>query len=417
VPSPDDISLPKALIALTQKQFRRFYIGSIAAQLGFWFSHISYQALMADLTDDELWVSMLFVVTFTPVLFLGPFGGLLADRLDRKKLLLTTYAALMAVSGLQVILVLSDAISPVILLVTSFIIGLIMAVLAPVVQAVTANTVKSDYLPSAISLQAMASNASRVLGPALAAPLVSNNLFEISWSLYGICAGLALVAAAGITLFPYQPDQDNVPIVQRLLAGVFHAREKKPASSVLILVGVMSIFGVSHVVLSPAFTSDALGRPSSDFAWLGASTGFGALIGALAAGSFTQQATLRRGAILAIPYCLLLTGFSRVTDFTVAILIQILVGFFYIASFTTLQVVVQEVVTENFRGRVMSLFNIAWAGLVPIGSLLMGLLASDNGFGLGSADTIGITSLICVGYVISVVVWDTLRKAPNDSQT
>ena len=409
MPIPDAFPLPKAFLALNQKQFRRFYIGSIASQLGFWFSHISYQALMADLTDDELWVSMLFVVTFTPVLFLGPFGGLLADRLDRKKLLLATYAALMTVSALQVILVISDAISPVILLVTSFIVGLIMALLAPVVQAVTANTVQSQYLPSAISLQAMASNASRVLGPALAAPLVSNNLFEVLWSLYGICAGLALVAAAGITLFPYQPDEDSVPILQRLLDGVLHAREKNPAGKALILVGVMSIFGVSHVVLSPAFTSDALGRPASDFAWLGASTGFGALIGALAAGSFTQQATLRRGAILAIPYCLLLAGFSRVTDFTVAVLIQVLVGFFYIASFTTLQVVVQEVVAENFRGRVMSLFNIAWAGLVPIGSLLMGLLASDTGFGLGSADTIGLTSLICVGYVIAVVFSEVVK--------
>ena len=409
MPIPDAFPLPKAFLALNQKQFRRFYIGSIASQLGFWFSHISYQALMADLTDDELWVSMLFVVTFTPVLFLGPFGGLLADRLDRKKLLLATYAALMAVSALQVILVISDAISPVILLVTSFIVGLIMALLAPVVQAVTANTVQSQYLPSAISLQAMASNASRVLGPALAAPLVSNNLFEVSWSLYGICAGLALVAASGITLFPYQPDEDSVPILQRLLDGVLHAREKNPAGKALILVGVMSIFGVSHVVLSPAFTSDALGRPASDFAWLGASTGFGALIGALAAGSFTQQATLRRGATLAIPYCLLLAGFSRVTDFTVAVLIQVLVGFFYIASFTTLQVVVQEVVAENFRGRVMSLFNIAWAGLVPIGSLLMGLLASDTGFGLGSADTIGLTSLICVGYVIAIVFSEVVK--------
>ncbi len=413
MPSPDAFPLPKAFLALNQKQFRRFYIGSIASQLGFWFSHISYQALMADLTDDELWVSMLFVVTFTPVLFLGPFGGLLADRLDRKKLLLATYAALMTVSVLQVILVISNAISPLILLVTSFIVGLIMALLAPVVQAVTANTVQSQYLPSAISLQAMASNASRVLGPALAAPLVSNNLFEISWSLYGICAGLALVAAAGITLFPYQPDEDSIPIFQRLLDGVLHARDKNPAGNALILVGVMSIFGVSHVVLSPAFTSDALGRPASDFAWLGASTGFGALIGALAAGSFTQQATLRRGAILAIPYCLLLAGFSRVTDFTVAVLIQILVGFFYIASFTTLQVVVQEVVAENFRGRVMSLFNIAWAGLVPIGSLLMGLLASDTGLGLGSADTIGLTSLICVGYVIAIVFSEVVKTIHN----
>ena len=285
-----------------------------------------------------------------------------------------------------------------------------MAVLAPVVQAVTANTVQNQYLPSAISLQAMASNGSRVLGPALAAPLVSNNLFEISWSLYGICAGLALVAAAGITLFPYQPDEDTVPILQRLLAGVSHTREKKPASNALTLVGVISIFGVSHVVLSPAFTSDALGRPASDFAWLGASTGFGALIGALAAGSFTQRATLRRGAILAIPYCLLLAGFSRVSDFTVAILIQILVGFFYIGSFTTLQVVVQEVVEENFRGRVMSLFNIAWAGLVPVGSLLMGLLASDHGIGFGSADTIGLTSLICLLYVVAVVISEYFKK-------
>ena len=414
VSNSESSSVPKAFLALTQKQFRRFYIGSIASQLGFWFSHISYQALMADLTSDELWVSMLFVVTFTPVLLVGPFGGLLADRLDRKKLLLLTYASLMVVSSLQVTLVIADAISPLILLVTSLIVGLIMAVLGPVVQAVTANTVPNQFLPSAISLQAMASNASRVIGPALAAPLVSNNLFEISWALYGVCAGLALLAAAGITLFPYQPDQDTVPIPQRLLAGVLHARDRKPASNALVLIGIISIFGVSHVVLSPAFTSDALGRPSSDFAWLGVSTGFGALIGALAAGSFTQQATLRRGAILAIPYCLLLAGFSRVTDFTIAVLIQILVGFFYIASFTTLQVVVQEVVEENFRGRVMSLFQIAWAGLVPIGSLLMGLLASDTGFGLGSADTIGLTSLICVGYVVSVVISDTWKNISND---
>ena len=139
---------------------------------------------------------------------------------------------------------------------------------------------------------------------------------------------------------------------------------------------------------------------------LGASTGFGALVGALAAGSFTQL--FEEELFSLSPYCLL-AGFSRVTDFTVAVLIQILVGFFYIASFTTLQVVVQEVVTENFRGRVMSLFNIAWAGLVPIGSLLMGLLASDTGFGLGSADTIGLTSLICVGYVISTVISDAIK--------
>ena len=389
-----------AFRAFSHKEFRRFYVGSIASQLGFWFSHISYQALMADITNDELWVSLLFVVTFLPVLAFGPVGGLLADRLDRKKLLLSTYAALILVSCLQVGLVVADAISPIVLLSTSFLIGIVMAVLGPVVQAVTANTVPHDDLPSAISLQAMASNASRVLGPALCAPLISNNLYEVSWSLYGVCAALALLIAAGITLFPYDFDPTPTPIFQSITDGVAHAKEKAEAWRALLLVGFISVFGVSHVALSPSFTANNLGRASSDFAWLGVATGFGALIGALAAGSFTAKSSLQRGALFAAPYCMLLLIFSRVTDFGIAMLIQILVGFFYMASFTTLQVVVQELVDEEFRGRVMSLFQIAWAGLVPVGTLIMGLLASSKGLNLGPGNTIAITSVICLAYVI-----------------
>ena len=399
-----------AFRAFSHQEFRKFYIGSIAAQVGFWFSHISYQALMSDLTKDELWVSLLFVVTFLPVLFYGPLGGLLADRLDRKRLLLSAYAALILVSAIQVFLVTVNAISPGILLLTSFLIGLVMAVLSPVVQAVTANTVPQEDLASAISLQAMSSNASRVLGPALCAPIVSANLYEISWSLYSLGVALALVIAAGITLLPYELESETVPVTQSLLDGIMHARGKQEAWRALLLVGFMSVFGVSHVALTPSFTENSLGKPSSYFAWLGAATGLGALVGALAAGSFTNKSSLKRGSVFAVPYCFLLLGFSRVTNFEVAIVLQVLVGFFYIASFTTLQVVIQELVDEEFRGRVMSLFNIAWAGLVPIGTLLMGLLASSSGFDLGSANTIAFTSIACCFYVALVVAQERQTK-------
>ena len=396
-----------AFRAFQHREFRKFYVGSIAAQIGFWFSHISNQALMSDLTKDELWVSMLFVVTFLPVLFFGPLGGLLADRFDRKKLLLGSYAALIAVSGIQVFLVAVDAISPAILLLTSFLVGLAMAVLSPVVQAVTANTVPPEDLASAISLQAMASNASRVLGPALCAPLVSSNLYEISWSLYSIGLALALIIASGITLLPYELETERVSMKQSVKDGIKHARELRDAWRALLLVGFISVFGVSHVALSPSFTENSLGKPSSYFAWLGAATGLGALIGALAAGSFTAASTLKRGSLFAVPYCLLLFGFSRITNFELAIVIQILVGFFYIASFTTLQVVIQQLVSEEFRGRVMSLFNIAWAGLVPVGTLLMGILASSSGFNLGAANTIAATAITCLVYVCTVVLSET----------
>ena len=315
-----------------------------------------------------------------------------------------SYAALIAVSGIQVFLVAVDAISPPILLLTSFLIGLVMSVLSPVVQAVTANTVPPEDLASAISLQAMSSNASRVLGPAFCAPLVSSNLYEISWSLYSIGLALALIIAAGITLLPYELETERMAVKQSLLDGINHARERRDAWQALLLVGFISIFGVSHVALTPSFTENSLDKPSSYFAWLGAATGFGALIGALAAGSFTASSTLKRGSLFAIPYCLLLFGFSRVTNFEIAIVLQVLVGFFYIASFTTLQVVIQELVSEEFRGRVMSLFNIAWAGLVPIGTLLMGLLASSTGFDLGASNTIALTSLTCLCYVTLVVI-------------
>ena len=406
---PDNEKLA-AFRAFSHQEFRKFYIGSIAAQVGFWFSHISYQALMSDLTKDELWVSLLFVVTFLPVLFFGPLGGLLADRLDRKRLLLSAYAALILVSAIQVFLVAVNAISPGILLLTSFLIGLVMAVLSPVVQAVTANTVPQEDLASAISLQAMSSNASRVLGPALCAPIVSANLYEISWSLYSLGVALALVIAAGITLLPYELESETVPVTKSLLDGIMHARGKQEAWRALLLVGFMSVFGVSHVALTPSFTENSLGKPSSYFAWLGAATGLGALVGALAAGSFTNKSSLKRGSVFAVPYCFLLLGFSRVTNFEVAIVLQVLVGFFYIASFTTLQVVIQELVDEEFRGRVMSLFNIAWAGLVPIGTLLMGLLASSSGFDLGSANTIAFTSIACFFYVALVVAQERQTK-------
>ena len=193
-------------------------------------------------------------------------------------------------------------------------------------------------------------------------------------------------------------------VKQSLLDGINHARERRDAWQALLLVGFISIFGVSHVALTPSFTENSLDKPSSYFAWLGAATGFGALIGALAAGSFTASSTLKRGSLFAIPYCLLLFGFSRVTNFEIAIVLQVLVGFFYIASFTTLQVVIQELVSEEFRGRVMSLFNIAWAGLVPIGTLIMGLLASSTGFDLGASNTIALTSLTCLCYVTLVVI-------------
>lgn len=391
-----------AFKAFDTPAFTRFYIGTLVSQLGFWSSHISYQDLMSDLTSDELWVSLLFVFAFGPVLFVGPIGGILVDRLDRKRVILAGYAATMVTAAVQVAIVATDSETPALLLVTSLGVGTTMAIMGPAMQAATANVVPAHQLASAISLQSLGANLSRIVGPALVAPIIAAGLFEVSWGAYFVASGIALMLMSGVDLSSQERDRSQVGFGEQLVSGIRHARERQPALAALSLVAVVTIFGVSHISLLPAFTADALDHDKGDFVWLGVATGAGALLGALAAGTLAEGATLRRGAGLAIPYATLLLVFSRLSSFEVALAIQVVAGFFYIASFTTLQVLIQQLVEDRLRGRVMSLFQIAWGGCVPIGALVMGLLAGSGGLDLGSADTIAVTSAVAMVWATTI---------------
>lgn len=366
---------------------------------------------MSELTEDELWVALLFTTTFGPVIFIGPIGGSLVDRFDRKRVLMASYLALAGAAGFQLTLVATDIVTPLWLLFSGGIVGVTMAVLGPTLQTVTANLVEPVDLPSAISLQAMSANLSRVIGPALAAPVIAQDLFEVSWGTYLGTALFAMAVASTLTLRPYERDTQEMSLAQRIRSGLVHAQSRPPAMACLLLVAAVSALVVAHISLMPAFTEDQLGRPKGDFVWVGVATGLGALFGAFTAGSFKQSATLRRGALLALPYCVLLIVFSRTTNFWLAIVIQVLMGFSYIAAFTTMQVRVQELVDEEFRGRVMSLFQIAWGGIVPIGTLLMGLMAGEAGLDLGSADTMLVTGLVATAYTTAVAARAPSRRS------
>jgi len=408
---------PSPFRAWQHRRYRRFFVGTTAAQFGFWFSHVSYQTLMSDLTDDELWLAALFVATFLPVTIIGPFGGVLVDRFDRKRVLLGTYVLITIVASVQALLTSLDLVNPIMLLVTASGVGTGLAFLGPASGAITANTVPATDLSSAISLGSMASNLSRVVGPAAVAPLVAARMFEVTWVMYATAAIVALIVTSGVTLLPYDSDIDDAPLRERFRSGIRHARERQPAAQALALTAAGSVLGVSHVVVLPNFTEQALGRPSADFVWMGVATGLGSLIGAGAAGSIAGNATLRRAASMLIPYSVLVLLFSRSTSFPLAIGLQVAIGFFYFAGMTTIMILVQQVVNEEFRGRVMSLLQIAWAGLVPLGSLLMGVLAGESALGLGSANAIGISALLCLAWTVVVFLtagrYDTHTEAAN----
>jgi predicted MFS family arabinose efflux permease len=178
-----------------------------------------------------------------------------------------------------------------------------------------------------------------------------------------------------------------------MASGFHHARERSPAVPALSVVAMLSAFGVSHTVLVPAFAQDVLGDPAW-LAWLAASTGLGAMAGALMTGRSKHPPSLQRASLAMVLYGIAMGVFGLAKTPALALAAQLFVGYFYFFVMTTLQTLIQQIVDEAKRGRVMSLFQVCWAGLVPFGSLAMGLAAEP----FGAPATILASAAICTLY-------------------
>ncbi len=399
----------RAFRALRNPSFRLLFISFLVNQTGFWISHVSLQGLMAHLSaSDPTQQGRLFFAMFIPAFVLAPLAGVAADRFDRKRIVLACYAGVAVVTASLAATAASGAATPLLLQAFGFGLGLCFAFSGPASMALAANAVPEEDLSSAVSLQSTANNLTRVLGPAFAAPLLAAARFEIA---FGVFTGAALVAAlltARMRPRPYEPEAEDGGILARLKSGLAHARARRPALPALITVAWVSLFGVSHVALTPIFANEVLGDPSW-FAWIVVTTGIGAMAGALTSGYQLDLPTLRGSALRALAFGLTLIGFAFSTTPVVALLVQVAVGYFYFATMTDLQRLIQEIVDESRRGRVMSLFQVAWGGIVPFGGLGMGLLAAE----IGTAATIGLGGALCVAYgAVLAVIGPRLTDGP-----
>lgn len=396
----------RAFRALVHRPFRLLFSSFLISQTGFWISHIALQGLMVQLTgNDPLQLGTLFFAMFIPAFVLAPVAGVVADRLDRKRIMLLCYAGVALVMGTLVALTTTGAIRPPFVLALGFLLGTCFSFAGPASMAVAANAVPDVDLPSAVSLQSAANNLTRVFGPALAAPIVAAALFEIAFAVYLTTTLIAFVLTARMHIAPYEPEHDDGGIFARLRAGLAHAGERRPALPALFTVGALSFFGVSHVAVLPVYAEAVLGAPEL-FAWIVAASGIGALLGALATG-YETQASLRSSAVRMLLYGVCLAIFAGNTNLWVALGAQVGVGYFYFAVMTSLQTLIQSLVDEDKRGRVMSLFQVAWAGLIPFGGFAIGAAAGL----VGIVATLASASIACAVIALFVITgaerWST----------
>lgn len=394
--------------ALRVNAFRTIWTTLFVGQLGFWISLISMQTLMARLTgSDAGWLGLLFFTNFAPMLVFTSFAGVMADRYNRKLILVIGFAVIATVMTVLTGLTALELLTPRLMLPFAFAIGTVFAFNAPANQAIVASSVPVTELGSAISLVSVATNLSRVVGPTLAAPVITLTDESVAFALYGIASAVQVVMlTTRITIPPYEQDPP-APFLERLKGGILHARERPPMLAALGVLCMSSLFGAAYLALLPVVADTTFGRGPSGFTTMAAISGLGSMVGALMTGFREAHPTLRRAALLAAGFGGGLALFGLTTNWLAALFLLALVGGLYFSAMTTLNTLIQLLADENKRGRVMALFTIGWGGLVPVGALWQGQVANA----IGASRTVGVAGAVTMVFALSVAAL-SIRDVP-----
>ena len=399
----------RAFRALEHRPYRLLFAAFLVNQTGFWLSHISLQGLMSSLADNSpRWLGFLFFALFIPAFALAPVAGVAADRFDRQRIMLASYGLVALLSTALALLTATAVITPRGLLAMALGLGTCFAFAGPASFALAANAVPDADMPSAVSLQSAANNLTRVVGPMIAAPILASGRFELAFGSFVVAAVVASLLIAMMRVAPHETALEDGGIVARLAVGLRHARDRRPALAALAMVAMLSFFGVSHTALLPVFAELELGSVDA-FAWLAVGTGAGAMFGALSIGYREARPTMRSAALLMLAYGAALGVFSATRALPVALAAQFVIGWTYFAVMTSLQTLIQHIVDDSKRGRVMSLFQVAWAGLVPWGGLAMGETAGA----IGVVPTIAVAAGVCALYATGVGIWAVVDREPS----
>ncbi len=395
--------------AFNHREFRLLFGAYAVGDLGFWISHISLQSEMARETDESsLWLGILFFTTFIPMLLVAPFAGVVADRMDRARMLVLTRAAVALLAATLAVVVLTGLGAPWVLATFGFAIGTMFAFMAPAQQAATANAVDHDDLSSAISVESAGNNLARIAGPALAAPILAAWGAGWAFAVYAVANVIMLALLSRVRLTSQLEEHDDSSAWSQWKDGLRHAKDRPPAIAILVLMSVFSIFGVAHVALLPVFTKDVLHHPADDFTVLVIATGVGAVFGALAAAMRRKIPSLRTAAWWLAGFGVAVLAFALSRSWGLSIGVCVLIGFCYFSTTTATNTLLQHLSDDEKRGRIMGLFTVTWAGLIPFGGIWMGAVAEAA----GAPFVVALGASICTAFAIGVLVRSVVSDAP-----
>ena len=343
--------------------------------VGTWIQIVAQSWLVFQLTNSAFLLGVVGFLGSIPIFVLSLFGGVLADRINKRNILIFTQAAFMLLAFLLAVLTQFKFITPLQIMFIALLNGVIMAFDAPARQSIVVELVGREHLFNAIALNSVAFNSSRIIGPAIAGVLISIIGMSGCFYLNGF-SFLAVIIALGYIKFSKSTARNNNSALRDIKAGLAFVSGNRLILALVSVVAAISFFGISYIILMPVFASQVLGVGVKGLGVLMSSTGLGALAGALGLarrGDFKFKGRLLVWSVFLFSVSLI--AFSLSKDYFLSILALIFVGGFSVIPIALVNTLLQTNVPDEFRGRVMGLFMITFAGIVPFGNLISGILA------------------------------------------
>jgi len=397
-----------ARAALANPVFRTVFIGAFLSNIGSWMQQIVLAAYAYDLTGSSTFVGQLVFAQLGPVLVLGLVGGLVADLVDRRHLLLVLTVIQMAFAAGLALVVSADDPSRAAIFLVALGSGVGNAMFMPAYSAMLPGLVGRENLPGAISLNSTQMNASRVIGPAVGGVAFAS--VGAAWVFAGNAVSFVFVIIALLRVrLPFVPPGDPEPIGRRLTGGFRVARRDRVVGRALITITAFSFFCIVFVGQMPVLAAENLGldERSTAYGIFYACFGFGAVLGSIANG--TVLAHVPKPVIVRwglVTYAVIVSAFALLRSPGPAYPVVMLVGASYFGMVTALNTAFQSRLADHERGRAMALWMMGFAGTVSLANIAFGPLI----------DEVGMTPVTLGGAAVAVLLaWFADLRVPGEA--
>ena len=398
------------LRALASRNYRLYFFGQAVSLLGTWMQQIAMRWLVYRLTKSELLLGVIGFASDIPIFFLVPLAGVIADKFKRQHILAVAQGLAAVQAFILAILVITDQAAVWHILLLGAVLGVVNAFEIPTRQAFLVEVIENkEDLGNAIALNSFIFNGALLVGPLIAGVLITFFGEELCFILNGV-SYLAVIAALFFMNIPAgETGSGNLRIGRGIREGAIYAFQSVPIRSILLLVALVSFMGVSYMLLMPIFAEEILHGGPREFGYLMSATGVGALAGAVFLASRRDIRGLGKVIIIAgVVYGIGLFALSLSGDLLLSLFIAAVIGFSLMAQMASGNTILQTIVDDEKRGRVISLFVMARRGIESFGSLLAGVFADR----FGTPDTLMVGGIVCLlGSLVFATQLSSIRKA------